>query len=100
MTTNLITGSQPILGVMADSVTVSRITRDEQGRSTWTATVAGIDLITDEPTTYSVAYHSNRDGQGMWFEDRQILGTSQLDATSRRQVVASTLRQLGVSDEF
>lgn len=96
MTTNLISRSQQVQGVMADSITVSRIRRDEQGRSTWTATVTGTDLVTDKPVTYEVAFRSNRTGEGMWIGGQQILGTSQLDATRRSQVVVATLRHFGV----
>lgn len=74
------------------NVTVSPVTEDD-GRFEWTASVTD---TTDEFDSYTVAYHTNRDGEGLWVNGQQVEGTCQFSlagvsaSTRRRRVLAAS----------
>lgn len=111
MSANILTQPTIIGGIIANELTVSRARRDDRGRTNWTVTTNGADLLTDAPVTRVATYLTNSDGEGLWvgpatvssdaetlwIGDRQILGTCQFHA-SRRAILAFIRRSYGIED--
>lgn len=80
---------------------VGRITRDpDSHRRTWSVTITADDR--DRPgeiTTNTTEFHSNSAGHGLWCGDKQILGTAQLDASRRKDVIEATLRVYDLTEQ-
>lgn len=97
MSANILTQTTTIDGIDADTLTVSRASRDDRGRTTWTVTIAGTDLITGESVETTGTYRTNSDGEGLWAGEQQILGTTQFRA-SRRAILAFVRRSCNIGD--
>lgn len=95
---NYLEAPQDITGLLmeAHTLNIGPVAVDAGGRSTWTVHLVG-ELMQDGEMVdgeRDIAFATNREGEGLWMDEHQVLGTAQFTATSRRAVVKVTLAQL------